>query len=68
MAVVLGLLIVGAVLTLTAVVVLFALAAEAEVLPALTRGDGLRADESSAASTARGGVLARAGSRVAQGN
>jgi hypothetical protein len=37
MVVVLGLLIVAAVLTLSAVAVLFALASEAEVLPALTR-------------------------------
>jgi|HubBroStandDraft_1064217.scaffolds.fasta_scaffold00023_99 hypothetical protein len=50
MIVVLGLLIVGAVLTLSAVVVLLSLASEAEVLPALRPDGGYGSDEPAASS------------------
>jgi hypothetical protein len=71
MVVVLGLLIVTAALTLSAVVVLFALAAEAEVLPSLTRGTNSGRDEQVAlAGEQRGaaGISSRSRSRVPLSN
>ena len=71
MVVVLGLLIVTAVLTLSAVVVLFALASEAEVLPSLTRGASSGRDEPVAlAGEQRGaaGISSQSRSRVPLSN
>ena len=49
----LGLVIVSGVLALSAIVVLFALASETEVLPSLTRADRAGADEPAAYSEGR---------------
>lgn len=71
MGVVLGFLIVSAVLTLSAVVVLFALASQAEVLPSVAGGAGSGSDEPSASAGERrsaAGISPQARSRVSLSN
>jgi hypothetical protein len=71
MVVVVGLLIVTAVLTLSAVVVLFALASEAELLPALTRDASSGSDEPAADPGERrgaAGISPQSRSRVSLSN
>lgn len=71
MVVVLGLLIVTAVLTLSAVVVLFALASEAELLPSLTGGASSGSDEPAASPGERrgaAGISPQARSQVSLSN
>ena len=66
----LGLVIVSAVLTLSATIVLFGLASEAEVLPSLTRAGDSDSDEAASPAGHRNGldVPARSRSRVPLGN
>lgn len=71
MVVVLGLLIVTAVLTLSAVVVLFALASQTEVLPSLTGGTSSGSDAPAASPGERrraAGISSRARSQVSLSN